>query len=317
MGECNFSQPISIILREETSDAHVATEHSQGAGWLARGELDLEEYVRFLMMFWHIYDTLERALERHGSNPVLEPTYNPTLLSRASNLASDIAFFLQCPEATWQSHPAHTSLLLSRPQGFVEYITHLQALSDSADPSLLLAHTYVRYLGDLSGGQVIRRRVAKAYGIDLASGEGVKFYDFKSLDVNKRGDIIRVFDISITSFQAAMLKEANKAFELKLNLFCTFKPPKSPRPTNKSSVFLLGDPDSDIDDNESILSRGTKNIPIEVVHGDGQPQERMVSLASVLSVVAAVCLAHFLLVTTGLTGTAWIEKLKSIGLLVF
>jgi hypothetical protein len=81
-------------------------------------------------------------------------------------------------------------------------------------------------------------------------------------------------------------------------------------------VSLLGDPDSDIDDNESILS-GTKNIPIEIVHGDGQPQERMVSLASVFSVIAAVCLAHFLLVTTGLTGTAWIEKLKSIGLLVF
>jgi heme oxygenase len=115
----------------------------------------------------------------------LEPTYNPALLSRASNLASDIAFFLQCPESTWQSHPAHTSLLLSRPQAFVEYVTHLQALSDSADPSLLLAHTYVRYLGDLSGGRVIRHRVAKAYGIDMASGEGVKFYDFKSLDATK------------------------------------------------------------------------------------------------------------------------------------
>ena len=66
----------------------------------------------------------------------------------------------------------------------MEYITHLQALSDSADASLLLAHTYVRYLGDLSGGQIIRRRVAKAYGVDVASGEGVKFYDFKSLDVS-------------------------------------------------------------------------------------------------------------------------------------
>ena len=98
-----------------------------------------------------------------------------------------------------------------------------------------------------------------------------------------------------------------------MNLFGTLKAPKSPKPTNKS---LLDDPDSDIDDNKSILP-GTKNIPIEIVHGDSQPQERMVSLASVFSVVAAVCLAHFLLVTTGLTGTAWIEKLKSIGLLVF
>jgi len=71
----------------------------------------------------------------------------------------------------------------------MEYTTHLQALSDSADPSLLLAHAYVRYVGDLSGGQVIRRHVAKAYGTDVASGEGVRFYDFKSLDNTRSGTI--------------------------------------------------------------------------------------------------------------------------------
>jgi len=54
MGEYDFSQPISIILQEGTHE--VASEHSQGAGWLTHGELDLEEYVRFLMMLWHIYE---------------------------------------------------------------------------------------------------------------------------------------------------------------------------------------------------------------------------------------------------------------------
>jgi heme oxygenase (biliverdin-producing, ferredoxin) len=52
----DFSKPISIVLREGTSDAHAATQYSQGAGWLSRGELDLEEYIRFLMMLWHIYE---------------------------------------------------------------------------------------------------------------------------------------------------------------------------------------------------------------------------------------------------------------------
>lgn len=74
--------------------------------------------------------------------------------------------------------------------------------------------------------------------------------------------------------------------------------------------------ESDVDDGESI-SPVKNNIPVEIIHQDDQPQERMVSLASVFSVVAAVCLAHFLLVTTGFTGTAWIEKVRSIGLLVF
>jgi heme oxygenase len=112
----------------------------------------------------------------------LEPTYNPKILARTSNLASDIAFLLQCQEATWQSHPAHTGLLLSRPNSFIAYTERLQTLSDSADPSLLLAHAYVRYLGDLSGGQVIRRRVAEAYAIDIEDGSGLKFYEFKTLN---------------------------------------------------------------------------------------------------------------------------------------
>lgn len=52
--------------------------------------------------------------------------------------------------------------------------------------SLLLAHAYVRYLGDLSGGQYIRRRIAKVYGLsdahDSSKGDGVRFYIFKNSD---------------------------------------------------------------------------------------------------------------------------------------
>lgn len=37
-----------------------------------------------------------------------------------------------------------------------------------------------RYLGDLSGGQVIRRRIIKAYGLELNDGMGSQFYSFKN-----------------------------------------------------------------------------------------------------------------------------------------
>jgi heme oxygenase (biliverdin-producing, ferredoxin) len=113
-----------------------------------------------------------------------------------------------------------------------------------------------------------------------------------------------------------LLEEANRAFELNINLFSTLRPPKFPKPTNDSAVSLLGDAESDIDDDDPGPVE-TKEIPIEIVQEDGQPEERMVSLANVFSVVIAVCLAHFMLVTTGLTGTAWIEKLKNVGLSVF
>lgn len=53
--------------------------------------------------------------------------------------------------------------------------------------SLLLSHAYVRYLGDLSGGQYIRRRVAKAYELP-DTGEGVRFYIFKNSDGEGSGE---------------------------------------------------------------------------------------------------------------------------------
>lgn len=53
---------------------------------------------------------------------------------------------------------------------------------------MLLSHSYVRYLGDLSGGQVLRRRVAKAYGLAEDDDAGVEFYTFGSLEGARAGN---------------------------------------------------------------------------------------------------------------------------------
>jgi hypothetical protein len=112
-----------------------------------------------------------------------------------------------------------------------------------------------------------------------------------------------------------LLEEANIAFQLNVDLFTTLKPPTSQKLLSNLPAPVLGDPESDIDDSAPVsqLETKTKEPPTEIIR---QQQDRMVSLASVISVIAAVCLAHFLLVTGGFTGTAWIEKLKGIGLSV-
>ena len=51
----DLSEPIASLLRAGTAEAHEKAEHSQGAAWLTRGELDRDEYVRFLMMLYHVY----------------------------------------------------------------------------------------------------------------------------------------------------------------------------------------------------------------------------------------------------------------------
>jgi heme oxygenase len=108
----------------------------------------------------------------------------------------------------------------------------LQELSESSDPTRLLAHAYVRYLGDMSGGQFIRRRIAKAYDLDVERGDGIRFYDFKKLDSSESaniGDLKKIkewyrdgMNAGIgdeTHLKAAVLEEANKAFKLNTSIF--------------------------------------------------------------------------------------------------
>jgi heme oxygenase len=55
MSDIDLSLPLATILRQGTAKAHENAEHSQGASWLAKGELDRDEYIRFLMVLWYLY----------------------------------------------------------------------------------------------------------------------------------------------------------------------------------------------------------------------------------------------------------------------
>jgi heme oxygenase (biliverdin-producing, ferredoxin) len=126
-----------------------------------------------------MYRTLESALDLHAEHPVLSPTYNPTLLARAPALYADIAHLLDIPTSSLHTHPSFHSLLSKPPRALREYTSRLHDLVAAPNPAPLLAHAYVRYLGDLSGGQVIRRRIAHAYALD--GDAGTQFYQFQRL----------------------------------------------------------------------------------------------------------------------------------------
>ncbi|TFY69468.1 hypothetical protein EVJ58_g363 [Rhodofomes roseus] len=305
---------------------------------MVRGELDREEYIRFLMMLWHVYDTLERGLERHASHPVLAFTYNPALLSRAPALSADIAFFLQTSEADWQNHSMHMELLSNPPPVLSRYLDRLNTIASSEDPSTLLSHAYVRYLGDLSGGQVIRSRVSKAYGLE--GGSGVSFFEFKPLggsgtatigdmkkikewyrenmnsaagdDQELKGECSPCTRTAVgCSFPAAdIVEEALTVFELNGELFAALRPPSSA--SLESSVLSLpplGDPVTPIDGSFNKLSGGGEST---VLYEEKKPAEKLYSVSAVIAVVAAMSLAHFVLVTGGFTGDRGMAKLEAL-----
>ena len=111
-----------------------------------------------------VYGALEAALLRQSADPAVAPVVLPELF-RCRALDLDIQVL---GGAQAGPDPA------LRP-ATMQYVERLDEL-DATAPALLVAHAYVRYLGDLNGGQALRRIVAR--GLRLQGGAGTMFYDF-------------------------------------------------------------------------------------------------------------------------------------------
>jgi len=180
----------------------------------------------------------------------------------------------------------------------------------------------VRYLGDLSGGQTIRRRVARAYGLSDEDGAGVSFYEFSRLGGGGTASIGDMRKIKMwyrdgmntgiaddRDLKVIVLAEANKAFEFNSGLFACLKPPSRP-PSPPTSPFgeehHLGDPLSP--------TKPVFNYPLQIPGRPSEEEERAnqgdgpYSVQGVIAFIAAMCLAHFVLVVGGFTGARGWEK---------
>ena len=60
--------------------------------------------------------------------------------------------------------------------------------TEFTQPALLAAHAYVRYLGDLAGGQALGRIARQAYA--LPDGAGTRFFDFGQCSTTSRDSAI-------------------------------------------------------------------------------------------------------------------------------
>jgi heme oxygenase len=102
--------------------------------------------------------------------------------------------------------------------GAADYVRHLQQLTLER-PALLAAHSYVRHLGDLHGGQVLGRVVSSMPG--TSDGTGTSFYAFA-------GDVavlIRRYRAGLDALPqddesvAALVAEACSGFARHITLF--------------------------------------------------------------------------------------------------
>ena len=152
--------PLSLRLRSATRELHRDAERAGLMSALLRGQGDREACTRLLVNLHALYAALEPALERCGTQPGFA-AFGFASLRRAPALAAD----LQLLQAWPMPAPAAAMQV---------YVARLQRLA-LAQPALLVAHAYVRYLGDLNGGQVLGQRIAGALRLDAV---GLRFFDF-------------------------------------------------------------------------------------------------------------------------------------------
>jgi heme oxygenase len=152
-------------LKAETRELHAAAERSGVMALMLQDRLPVAGYVALLQALRTVYQSLEDGLQRHAAHPLLAPLRLPGL-ARTAAIEADLAALCAAGQVTDRDVPA----LAGR------YAQALRELADGPRAWLLGAHAYVRYLGDLHGGQILRERARRLLG---AHGDAaLNFYDF-------------------------------------------------------------------------------------------------------------------------------------------
>jgi heme oxygenase len=194
-------------LRAETHDLHTATERTAVMASLIAGRIARPVYCSLLRNLHALYAALEDALHLRRSDAAVA-LIDVHALQRAPALARDLEA-LQGPG--WRD-------ALPLQPATRTYVARLRTMADGTSRALL-AHAYVRYLGDLYGGQIAKGRAARALG----SQASLHFYDFGPEDrvlALRQGLRDALAGLPITAAEAdAIVAEARWAFQQHQQLF--------------------------------------------------------------------------------------------------
>jgi heme oxygenase len=211
MSTSEHTVPFSTLIRTASHEQHREAETSTFMGDLLGGRLGVEAYARYTEQLWFVYEALETGPAAHlASDPVAGPFVRPELC-RLPALERDLAH-LRGPD--WRS--GLTALPATR-----EYAARIRECAEHW-PAGYLAHHYTRYLGDLSGGQIIRDRAERTWGFPR-KGDGVRFYVFD--DVTNPAAFKRTYRTLLDDLHADDLEkqrvvtECKRAFTLNTAVF--------------------------------------------------------------------------------------------------
>jgi heme oxygenase (biliverdin-producing, ferredoxin) len=200
---------LALKLREGTKKAHTMAENTGFIACFLRGTVEKQSYRKLVANLYFVYSAMEDAMHQLKDHPVMGKMYFPEL-DRKASLESDLEFYhgpnwkneIKCSPATQK------------------YVAEINQIAKN-DPELMIAHLYTRYIGDLSGGQILKKIAVNA--MDLNEGEGTSFYEFAQIPNEKefknmyRGTLD---SLAISDEKGdAIVETANNAFHHNMNMF--------------------------------------------------------------------------------------------------
>ena len=212
-----MSDNLASQLREGTKQSHTLAENTAYMKCFLQGYLAKAPFAKLLSNLYFVYRTLEAELLRHQNHSVVSSIYFPQL-NRTANLEADLAYYYG---ADWKQK-------ITPSEAGRNYVAHLKIISENK-PALLVAHSYVRYLGDLSGGQALKNIVRSA--LELPEVLGTRFYEFDDFSSiaeirafkGQYRDALNSLPID-EALAAEIVAEANCAFSLNRDLLHSLEP---------------------------------------------------------------------------------------------
>lgn len=153
----------AAVLRERTQAIHREAERSGYIADLLRGRATRFGYAVYLVSLLPAYDAMERQLAAGSTLPALRAFAAPGL-ARAAALRHDLQALAADGDGPLPVLP--------------EAQAYAAAVAAQGASIGLVAHAYARYLGDLSGGQILKPLLARTLGLEPAQ---LTFYDFPGI----------------------------------------------------------------------------------------------------------------------------------------
>ena len=189
-------------IREGTKKAHKDAENTSAVVCFLKGVVERESYIGLLGDLYFVYKKMESEVTKHKNLPAIKAIYR-TQLERTKSLEKDLKYFLG---DDWED-------LIEASPACMLLVDRLDKISKS-NPELLVAHHYTRYMGDLSGGQVLKNITKSALELPNTA---LNFYTFTRIkdpsefkaEYRESLDSIRFVDAR----EADVVQEAIKSFK--------------------------------------------------------------------------------------------------------